>query len=103
MSVRNWREWFLAPDGTPEHSQNEQADIESGLRHREYDELQLKRKQPPRCTKCKRFMGHDDGMYIIISGDWRVHIRCFGEVLERHFEQGEVIDLTTGNIVKGDN
>jgi len=45
-------------------------------------------------------MGFDDGMFIILSGEWRIHIRCFSEVLERHFEKGEAIDLTTGNIVR---
>lgn len=60
------------------------------------------KKLPPRCTACKRFIGHDTGMHIMISNDWRIHIRCFSEVLERHFEDGEVIDLTTGAICKVD-
>jgi hypothetical protein len=79
---------------------NDEADAQSGSRHKDFDKLQLKRKQAPRCAKCKRFMGHDDGMYILISSDWRVHIHCFSTVLERHFENGEVLDLTTGQIVK---
>ena len=102
MTVRNWHDWFM-PEGTqeePAHISSDQADIVSGARHKDYDKLELKRKQPPRCAKCKKYMGFNDGMYIILSGDWRVHIRCFGEVLERHFEKGEVIDLTTGNIMK---
>ena len=100
MTIRNWRDWFVPDDHTPAHEQGEVAEITSGARHKDYDSLQLKRRTPPRCAKCKKFMGFGDGMFIIISGDWRVHIHCFGEVLERHFEHGEVIDLTTGNIVK---
>jgi hypothetical protein len=101
VSIRNWRDWFV-PEGDvePAHVTNDEADIASGARHKDFDKLVLVRKQPPRCAKCKRFMGFEDGMYIIISGDWRIHIHCFGEVLERHFEDGEVIDLTTGNIVQ---
>ena len=100
MTVRNWHEWFVEPSDTPAHVSSDEADIMSGARHKDYDKLELKRKQAPRCAKCKRFMGFNDGMFVIISGDWRVHIRCFCEVLERHFENGEVIDLTTGNIMK---
>ncbi len=103
MTVRNWHDWFVSHDDesrTPTHIANEEADIASGSHHKDYDTLELKRKQAPRCAKCKRYMGFDDGMYIIISRDWRVHIRCFGDVLEQHFENGEVIDLTTGNIMK---
>ena len=105
MTVRNWHDWFVEPTEaeTPDHVTNDEVDIMSGSRHKDYDSLDLKRSQAPRCAKCKRFMGYDDGMYIIISGDWRVHIRCFSEVLEQHFEKGEVIDLTTGNIIRGEN
>jgi hypothetical protein len=102
LTVRNWREWFVPPeDVVSEASEMDQVSIESGAGHRSdnFKKLLLLRKSPPRCAKCKRYMGYDDGMYIIISGDWRVHIRCFGDVLERHFEKGEVLDLTTGNIV----
>jgi hypothetical protein len=101
VTVRNWREWFVPSEEViAEASEMDQARVESGAGHRE-DNLKSVRSQkmPPRCAKCKKFMGYEDGMYIIISGDWRVHIRCFGNVLERHFEQGEVIDLTTGTIV----
>jgi hypothetical protein len=41
-------------------------------------------------------------MHIMISRSWRIHIECFSAVLERHFEEGEVIDLTTGAICKVD-
>jgi hypothetical protein len=104
VSVRNWREWFVPPeDVIAEASELDQARVESGAGHRDdLKELSLRRKLPPRCGKCKKFMGYDDGMYIIISGDWRIHIRCFGDVLERHFENGEVLDLTTGNIVQAE-
>lgn len=98
---RSWREWFVPDEDTPAtHEQAEQVDVISGARHRDFKHLQLKKPIPPRCAKCKRFMGFDDGMFIILSGEWRIHIRCFSEVLERHFEKGEAIDLTTGNIVR---
>jgi len=100
---RNWREWFISPsEDTPTHEQAEEADIQSGAQHKDFDKLQLKKPTPPRCASCKRFMGYSDGMYIIVSGDWRLHISCFETVVERHFEDGEVIDLTTGQIVKVD-
>jgi hypothetical protein len=56
----------------------------------------------PKCVACQADMSFDDGMYIMISTDWRIHISCFDEVIERHFEDGEVIDLTTGQIHKVD-
>jgi hypothetical protein len=105
VTIRNWREWFVPPeDVASEASELDQARVESGAGHIDdnFKKLSLKRKLPPRCAKCKRWMGFDDGMYIIISGDWRVHVNCFSEVLERHFDNGEVLDLTTGNIVKAE-
>ena len=89
-------------DDVPERDQIQLAADASGDRHRHTDKLKLKKKQPPKCAGCKRYMGYNDGMYIIISGDWRVHIHCFDKIIERHFENGEVIDLTTGQIVKVD-
>ena len=100
MSVRNWRDWFVEEDETPVHVQSDLADVESGSRHKDFDRLELGKRPTPRCAKCKRYMGYDDGMYVVISGDWRIHIRCFSSVLERHFENGEAIDLTTGNIIE---
>ena len=98
---RNWREWFVPPDqDPPEHEQIEQAAQESGARHRQPNKLVLKKKTAPKCAGCKRWMGYNDGMYVIISGDWRVHIKCFSKILDRHFDNGEVIDLTTGQIIK---
>jgi hypothetical protein len=87
-----------------EASELEQARIESGVGHRDenFNKLSLQRELPPRCAKCKRWMGYNDGMYIIISGDWRVHIRCFATILERNFKNGEAIDLSTGNIIEVD-
>lgn len=99
--MRSWREWFVPAEETPPaHVQNDEAELQSGARHKDFDKLELKRKMPPRCAKCKKFMGFDDGMYIMISGDWRIHIGCFNHVIERHFEDGEVIDLTTGQIIQ---
>ena len=101
MTVRNWHDWFVPEDTPvqPAHVTADQLSIVSGSQHKDYDALDFKRDKAPRCAKCKKDMGYDDGMYIIISDEWRVHIHCFSEVLERHFENGEVIDLTTGNIV----
>jgi hypothetical protein len=98
--VKSWRDWFIPPDGVVGHAQNELADVESGSRHKDYDTLQLKRKQAPRCATCKRWMGHDDGMYILLDAEWRIHMHCFSKVVEQHYEDGEVIDLTTGNIMQ---
>jgi hypothetical protein len=44
-------------------------------------------------------MDYNDGMYIMIGGDWRLHIACFNDQIERHYKDGEVIDLTTGQII----
>lgn len=100
---RNWREWFVPPEeDTPSHQQNDEAEIASGARHKDYKKLYLKKDQAPKCAGCKRFMGYNDGMYIMISGDWRIHVSCFDKIVERHFEDGEVIDLSTGNIIKVD-
>jgi hypothetical protein len=87
-----------------EAEQLDQVRDESGAGHRDdtYKKLSLKKPMPPRCAGCKRFMGYNDGMYIIVAGDWRLHIKCFEKVVERHFEDGEVLDLTTGQIVKID-
>ena len=96
---RGWREWFVRSEETPAyHDESTQVEVVSGAGHKDYDKLELKKKLPPRCASCKQFMGHNSGMHILISTDWRVHIHCFTKVLERHFENGEVIDLTTGNI-----
>ena len=103
MSIRNWREWFVpAEEVTSEVEQSDQVSVESGAGHRDenFKKLSLKRKLPPRCAKCKRFMGPSDGMYVIISGGWRAHIWCFATVLERHFENGETLDPSTGGIIE---
>ncbi len=98
--MRNWRDWFIEPDDEEATATSEaQIRIEAGSGHLD-EPLRLKRKTPPRCARCKRWMGYNDGMYIMITTDWRVHIKCFNEVIERHYENGEVIDLTTGTIVK---
>ena len=47
-------------------------------------------------------MGYSSGMYIMIAEPWRLHISCFERVVEERFENGEVIDLTTGAIHKLD-
>ena len=98
---RNWKEWFVPPEDTDTEAQQlEQARQESGTGSRdEAFSLTVKKKQAPRCAHCHRFMGYDDGMYIIVTGAWRLHIRCFEKVVEKHFKDGEVIDLTTGQIV----
>lgn len=100
LGPRSWREWFVSPsEDIPSHQQNDEADFESGARHKDSKKLSLKKRRAPKCAGCKRFMGYNDGMYIIISAGWRVHIKCFSDVVEKHFEDGEVIDLTTGQII----
>ena len=105
MSIKNWREWFVPPEEvSSEAEQLDQAMIESGTGHRDenFKKVSLKKSSPPRCAGCKKYMGHNDGMYILVSGDWRIHIRCFAKVLEKHFKAGELIDLTTGQVVSVD-
>jgi hypothetical protein len=100
VSTSNWRDWFVPPDEEISAVQVED-DIRtaSGSGHKGEDTaLHLRKKMPPRCASCKKFIGFNTGMHLMISSDWRVHIHCFAEVLERHYEQGEVIDLTTGSI-----
>jgi hypothetical protein len=102
MKIRNWREWFVPPEEeTPAHQTEDEVRVVAGVGHRSDDKpLHLRRKLPPRCAKCKKFMGHDDGMHIMLTHDWRVHIKCFNEVVSKHLEEGESLDLTTGQIVK---
>lgn len=103
MSLKSWREWFISPDSDPEaeFDANEVARVESGTGHRD-GPVKLKRKLPPRCAKCRKFMGHNDGMYVLLTAEWRVHINCFNDVLQRHFDLGEAIDFETGCVVKVD-
>ncbi len=103
--LRSWREWFLPPDEDDEDLCSVEDNVRSisGSGHKGEDgQLKEKKKLPPRCASCKKFMGHETGMHIMISNAWRIHIECFSRVLERHFEDGEVIDLTTGAICKID-
>ena len=58
-----------------------------------------KRVQEPKCARCKEPMSYEDGMYVMLTSEWRVHIDCFAEVLRRHFEDGEAIVFETGHIV----
>ncbi len=100
--MKNWREWFVSPEDEPSASQQEdEIRIESGAGHQERS-LHPPKKIPPRCASCKKFVGFDTGMHLMISSEWRIHISCFADVLEQHFEDGEVIDLTTGAIYKVD-
>lgn len=102
--MRNWQEWFVPPDETDdpadtEHRRREDAAEAAGSRNRGVDPmLTLKKRPQPRCVECKKFMGYSSGMYIMIADPWRLHISCFSKVVEERFEQGEVIDLTTGTV-----
>ena len=102
MSVRSWRDWFVPPDDEGEVSEYQQgidAADAAGSRNSSSDPLlQLKPKTQPRCVSCKKYMGYSSGMYIMIGDPWRLHISCFDKVVEEKFEEGEVIDLTTGQI-----
>ena len=104
MNLNNWREWFVPPeDDDPAHQIEEDIRLLAGSGHKGDDSLlKLKKKLPPRCASCKKFVGFHTGMHIMINQDWRIHIECFERVLERHFKDGEVIDLTTGIIHKVD-
>ncbi len=102
MSVRNWREWFVGPEEEePAHQQEEEIRLVAGAGHREEGKsLHLRNKLPPRCATCKKFMGHESGMHIMLTQDWRIHIKCFSEVIEAHLAEGEVLDLGTGQVTK---
>ncbi len=103
--MRNWHEWFIPhEDEVPVHQSEDEVRTVSGAGHRSEDRLlHLRKKLPPRCARCKQFMGYNSGMHIMLTQEWRVHIKCFCEVVERHLEEGEVIDLTNGTICKIDD
>jgi len=101
-----WRRWFGLNEpetiaDTPE-GRYQALQEASGSRHKSNTEaeLKLKTKLPPRCVSCKRFMGKNEGMHILISGDWKLHTKCFERVVDKYLENGEVIDLTTGDVHK---
>ena len=102
--MTTWQEWFVPPDETDaptEYSRTEAAAEASGSRNKYVDQiLDVKKKPQPRCVSCRKFMGYSSGMYIMIADPWRLHISCFERVVEERFEQGEVIDFTTGTIHK---
>ena len=101
--MTNWQEWFLPPDETDvptEYSRAEEAAEVSGSRNKYVDQILEVKKPQPRCVSCRKFMGYSSGMYIMIADPWRLHISCFERVVEERFEQGEVIDFTTGTIHK---
>jgi hypothetical protein len=101
--VRSWREWFVTPeDEAAVHVTEDDIRSLSGAGHMEEDRLNSLPKAPPRCASCKKFVGYSTGMHLMLSSKWRIHISCFAEVLERHYEDGEVIDLTTGAVHKLD-
>jgi hypothetical protein len=102
--MRGWREWFVTPEDEEAPGQTEDAiRTVSGSGHKGEDApLHLRKKLPPRCARCKKFMGFDTGMHIMLTRDWRVHIRCFNEVVEEHLEKGEAIDWTTGGVIQYD-
>ena len=104
MRIQSWREWFIPEDGEITPIEEEEAVRNaSGAGHQgEEKTLKLKKRTPPRCAACKKFIGFDTGLHLMISHDWRVHVSCFDSVLERHFENGEVINLSTGEICKVD-
>jgi len=94
---RSWKEWFSPPDQAHQPTDQEienQVRMESGAGHSDI----VPQNGIARCVTCREVMTFEDGMYISISGDWRLHISCFNEQLERHWENGEVVDLTTGAI-----
>ena len=104
MSLRNWREWFVPEEeNTPSLEEETAIRNVSGAGHQgEEQTLKLKKQTPPRCAACKRFIGFETGLHLIISQDWRIHVSCFSSVLERHYQNGEVINLSTGEICRVD-
>ena len=105
--MSSWREWFVPPEDTEdpadtEHSRRMAAAYVAGSSTTDGDLLLSTKKVQPRCVSCKEFMGYSSGMYIMIADPWRLHISCFSKVVEERFEQGEIIDLTTGTIHKLD-
>jgi hypothetical protein len=101
--VRNWREWFVTPEeaSEPLHALEDQVRDTAGSGHRCEDRpFGIKKEPIPRCAKCKEPVDHGTGLHLMLTGQWRIHVSCFAEVLERHFEDGEVIDITTGCIRK---
>lgn len=101
--MRNWQEWFVTPEeaSEPRHQTEEDVRATSGSGHRdEYRPFAEKKVPTPRCAKCKKPVNYDTGLHLMLTGQWRIHVSCFAEVLERHFEDGEVIDITTGAIRK---
>jgi hypothetical protein len=106
--VRNWQEWFAPPAENDNPADTEQARldalrVQSGSGHRDENFKRPEVVRTPRCVSCQEAMDYNDGMHIMISTDWKLHISCFYSVIERHFEEGEVIDLTTGNVHKIDD
>ncbi len=78
--------------------------VVAGSGHRADDKpLHLRKELPPRCATCKKFIGFDTGMHIMISQSWRVHIKCFTEVVEEHLKEGEVLDMVTGQVIECTN
>ncbi len=102
--MRNWREWFITlEDETPAYETEDDIRVVSGAGHMGEDNtLRIPKKLPPRCATCKKLVGFDTGMHLMITGQWRVHVSCFAEVLERHYKDGELIDFTNGAIRKID-
>ena len=104
--MRNWQEWFVPPNDNDdpadtEYTRAEAAAEAAGSRSRAEDyKMQHKKRPRPRCVSCKKFMGFSSGMYILINDPWRLHIGCFEKIVSERFEEGEVIDLTTGTIHK---
>lgn len=106
--MRNWQEWFQPPSENDNPADTEQARldalrIQSGSGHRDENFKPPPDENVAKCVACKEDMGFEAGMHLMISSDWKLHINCFYAVIEKHFEDGEVIDLTTGNIHKRDD
>ena len=78
-----WREWLL--NNAPEDPGAYDGIMdESGSSHqRDKKIIKKPRKLPARCLYCKKFMGSDEGMYIFINWDWRLHIKCFEKIEDK--------------------
>ena len=104
--VSNWKQWFgLSSTDVKDTPEGRYMALQeaSGAKHKEEEDvtLKLKRRLPPRCAGCKRFMGKNEGMHILLSSkDWKLHTKCLERIVDRYLANGEVLDLTTGEIHK---
>lgn len=55
----------------------------AGSRDASGERLGLVKKYNPKCAFCLRLVTFEDGMHIFFDMDWRMHISCASELIER--------------------